>query len=193
MRCRTSPTTTTLRRSIGEHPLPRPTVKHRLDVLPRVDDILRWAAKQLEVSAPRIKVGGVRLDVLVAGRDAVRVEDELVGGEEQPAVEALDALGAGRVVAGGHEGAAAAPGALVHHGEGKVVGQAGRCVVAQEGLAEALRFSPCYHSAAPRADRHRSGTAEDLQLNGGALDAGDAEGDAAVVNLVVAKLFEERV
>ncbi len=43
----------------------------------------------------------------------MRVEHELVGAEEDSAVAALDALGAGRVVAGGDELAAAAPRALV--------------------------------------------------------------------------------
>ena len=64
---------------------------------------------------PRVEVGRVRLDVLVAVRHAVGVEDELVGREEDAAEAAFDALGPAGVVAGGNELAAAAPRALVVH------------------------------------------------------------------------------
>lgn len=52
------------------------------------------------MASPGVEVGGIRLDVLVARADAVRVEDELVGREEQAAISALDALSAGGVVPG---------------------------------------------------------------------------------------------
>lgn len=44
---------------------------------------------------PGVEVGGIGLDVLVAGAHPVGVEDELVGREEQAAVGAFDALGPG--------------------------------------------------------------------------------------------------
>ena len=69
---------------------------------------------QLEVAAPRVEVGGVRVVVLGVGR-AVEVEDELVGREVDAAVAALDALGPRAVVAGRLEVAVAAPAALVVH------------------------------------------------------------------------------
>lgn len=46
------------------------------------------------MTAPRVEIRRIRLNVLVTGSDAMRVEDELVGREEQATVEALDALGA---------------------------------------------------------------------------------------------------
>ncbi len=64
---------------------------------------LRRVPQQLSVPPPRVEVGGVRLDVLVRFSDAVRMEHELVRGEEDAAVAALDALGARGVVARRHE------------------------------------------------------------------------------------------
>ena len=64
---------------------------------------------------PRVEVGRVGLNVLVRVREPVRVEHELVGGEEDRAEVALDALGPGGVVPGGHKLAPAAPGALMEH------------------------------------------------------------------------------
>ena len=61
------------------------------------------------MSPPRVEVGCVRLNVFVDICETVRVEDELVGGEEDGTEVALDALGPGRVVAGGNELAAATP------------------------------------------------------------------------------------
>ena len=84
----------------------------------------------MNVAPPRVEIGGVGLDVLGVGQAAVRVEDELVGREEEAAEETLDALGARRVVARRQEGAAAAPRALVAHVERKVVRQLRRTVVA---------------------------------------------------------------
>ena len=60
----------------------------------------------------------------------VRVEDELVGREEEGAVEALDALGPRRIVARRKESSAAAPGAAVAHVERKVLRKLWRTVVA---------------------------------------------------------------
>lgn len=74
---------------------------------------LRWVSQQFGVSPPRVEVGSVGLDVLVDVREAVGVEHELVGREEDGAEVTLDALGAGGVVARGDELAAAAPGTLV--------------------------------------------------------------------------------
>lgn len=73
------------------------------------------------MAPPRVEVGRVRLRVFGLRR-AVRVEDELVGREVHAAVHALDALGAGAVVPGGDEVAPTAPGALVRHVEGEVLG-----------------------------------------------------------------------
>lgn len=101
-------------------------VEHRLDVLPGVHHLVRRGAGQLHVSAPRVEISRVRLHVLVRRADAVRVEDELVGREEQAAVRALDALCARAVVTGGQEGAATAPGALVVNGEREIFGQSAR-------------------------------------------------------------------
>jgi len=103
---------------------------------------------------PRVEVGRVGLDVPGRRPRPVRVENELVGGEEEAAEGALDALGSGGVVARRQKEAAAAPGALVVHGEREVVREAGRRVVPQEGLAQALGFPPRDHAAPPRRHRH---------------------------------------
>lgn len=145
------------------------------------------------MSSPRVKIRSVRLNVLVTGSDAVRVEDELIRREEEAAIEALDTLGPRRVVPRGHEGAPTAPSALMDHGERKVVGKSWRCVVAQEGLAQPFRLPSRYHAASSRADGHGAGTSQDLQLDGSALDTGDPEGDATIVDLIVAELLEECV
>lgn len=121
------------------------------------------------------------------------MKDELVRTEEERAVGALDALGPGRVVAGRHEIAAAAPGALVGHVEGKVLGQLGWWRVGQEGLAEPLGLALGDHAAAARGHRHGARTSEQFQLHWGALDAGDAQGNATVVDLVVGVVLEQRV
>lgn len=104
---------------VGQQSLPRAAVEHGLDVLPGVSHVVRGIARQLHVTSPRVEIGGVRLHVLVGG--AMRVKDELVGRQEDPAVGALDALGPRTVVAGWQERAATAPRALVVNGEGKVL------------------------------------------------------------------------
>lgn len=123
----------------------------------------------------------------------MRVKDELVRREKQAAERALDAFRARRIVAGGQKAAATAPRALVMDAERKVLGKPRRRIVAEEGLAQALRLAARDHAAAARADRHGAGPAQDLQLDGRALDAGDAERHAPVVDLIVAERFEESV
>lgn len=76
--------------------------------------------------------------------------------------------------------------------DGKVDQPGGR-IVAEERFAETLGFPPGNHPAPPRRDGHGTGTAEDFQLDGGALDAGDAQRDPPVVDLVVAELLQQRV
>ena len=115
---------------LGQRALSAPAVEHGLDVLPGEDELVLGAlVRELEMTAPRVEVGCVRLRVLGVGR-AVGVEDELVGREVHVAVAAFDALGARAVVARGDEAAATAPGALVRNVEGEVVGQLGRPVFA---------------------------------------------------------------
>ena len=114
------------------------------------------------MSPPRVEVCSVRLDVLASLGQAVRMEHEpagdeggdttgglLVGGEEDGAEGALDALGPGRVVSGRHELPPAAPGALVHDLKGEAVRQARRGVVPQETLAQALGLATGDHAAPP--------------------------------------------
>lgn len=110
-------------RRVVEQTLPGAAVEHRLDVLPGVDYLVRGIPRQFHVPSPRVEIGCVRLDVLVRRPDPVRVEDELVRREEEAAVRAFDALGAGAVVPGRKERAPASPGALVVNGERKVLGQ----------------------------------------------------------------------
>lgn len=82
---------------------------------------------------------------------------------------------------------------LLDENFGRKVNQPGWRIVAEERFAEALGFPPGDHPASPRRDRHGTGTAEDFQLDGGALDAGDAQRDPPVVDLVVAELLQQRV
>lgn len=145
------------------------------------------------MTAPRVEVGRVWLNILVTRSDAVRMKDELVRGEKQAAIETLDALGAGRVVPGGHKGSATTPGALVEHRKGEIVGKARRCVVAQEGLAQPFCLSTRYHATPSRTDGHRTGPTEDLQLHWSTLDTSNSESHAAIVNLVVAELLQQSV
>ena len=63
------------------------------------------------------------------------MEDKLVGREEDSAQVALDALCPGGVIPRRDELSPAAPGALVKHLEGEVVGQLRGRVVSQEALA----------------------------------------------------------
>lgn len=63
----------------------------------------------------------------------------------------------------------------------------------QEGLAEPLGLPLGDHAATPGGDGHGPGAPQELQLNGGALHAGDAQGDPAVVYLVVAVVLQQRV
>lgn len=107
---------------IVEQSFPGPPVEHRLHVLPRVHHLVRRITGQLHVAPPRVEVGRVRLHVLVRRPDPVRVEYELVRREEEAAVGALYALGAGTVVTRRKERAPATPRALVVHREGEVFG-----------------------------------------------------------------------
>lgn len=61
-------------------------------------DLHGRVAAETHVTPPGVEVGGVRLHVLGGGSGAVRVEDELVGGEEEAADRTLDALGSRGVV-----------------------------------------------------------------------------------------------
>lgn len=81
------------------------------------------------MTAPRVEVGGVRLDVCGVGGSSVRVKNEFVRREEKSAKGAFNALCAGGVVPGGEECTPAPPGALVVHRKSKVVGKSWRCVV----------------------------------------------------------------
>ena len=85
---------------------------------------------EVDVPTPGVEVGGVGLDVVGVGQAAMRVEDELVGREEDVAEEALDALGPRRVVARRQEGSAAAPRAQVTHVEREILRQFRRTVIA---------------------------------------------------------------
>ena len=73
----------------------------------------------MDVTPPRIEVGGVRLHVLGVGQ-AMRVEDEFVGRKEQVAQKTFDALGPRRVVARRKERATTSPRALMAHVECEV-------------------------------------------------------------------------
>lgn len=70
------------RRIVAEQSFPGAAVEHGLHVLPRVDNLVRWIPGEFHVTTPGVEVGGVRLHVLVRRADSMRVEDELVGGEE---------------------------------------------------------------------------------------------------------------
>jgi hypothetical protein len=117
------------------------------------------------------------------------VEDELVGGEEEAAQSALDALGPRRVVAGGQEGATTPPSALVVHREREILRQTRRRVVPQKGFAKALGFSARDHAATSGGYRHGSGPPEDLELYRGALHARDSQSYTPVMDFVVAEFF----
>jgi len=69
----------------------------------------------------------------------------------------------------------------------------GRCVVAEEGLAETFRLPASDHAASARGHRHRAGTTKYLQLYRRALHAGDAQRNPTIVNLVVAELLQQGV
>lgn len=85
---------------VAQQAFPGAAVEHRLDVLPGVHHLVRRGAGQFHVPAPRIEIRRVRLHVFVRRADTVRVEDELVGREEQAAVRALDAFRARAIVTG---------------------------------------------------------------------------------------------
>lgn len=142
---------------------------------------------------PRVEIRRIRLDVFVTGSDAMRMENELVGREEQATVEALDALGTRRVVARGHEGATTTPSALMDHREGEIFGQPRRSVIAQKGLAEPLGFPSGDHATPSAADGHCPSSTQDLQLDRSTLDTSDSKGHTAIVYFIVAKLFQQRV
>jgi len=137
------------------------------------------------VPTPGVKVGGVWLCVLGLGH-AVRVEDEFVGGEVHITVGALDAFGPGAVVARRDEISPAAPSTFVHHVERKVVWQFGWSILTKERFAQSLCLPFGDHTAAAGGDGHGARPPEDLQLDRGALHAGDAQSHSAVVDLIVA-------
>lgn len=96
----------------GEYPFSCPAIEHGFDIFPKVNFVLHVGGSELEVSSPGVEVGGIRM-VVLGLRRAVEVEDELVGGEVHAAEAALDALGAGAVVAGRLEISMTTPSALV--------------------------------------------------------------------------------
>lgn len=141
---------------------------------------------------PGIKISRVWLRVLGLRR-AVRVKYEFIWGEIHVAVGALDALGPGAVVPGRDEAASTPPGALVRHVEGKILWKFRRRVSSQERLAKSLGLALGDHPAAPGGDGHRPGPPQDLQLDGGALYAGDPQCHTPVVDLVVAVILQQGV
>lgn len=121
------------------------------------------------------------------------MEYEFIWREIHVAVGALDALGPGAVVSGRDETASTAPGAFVGHVEGEIFWKFRRTMVSQEGLAKSLCLALGDHPAAPGGYRHGPGSPQDLQLDRGALDAGDPERHTPVVYLVVAVVLQQRV
>ena len=81
----------------------------------------------------------------------------------------------------------------MQHLKSEVVRQLRRRVISQEALAESLGLAFGDHAAAPAGHGHGPRPAEDLQLYRGALDAGDAQGDPSVVDLVIAECFQQCV
>ena len=144
------------------------------------------------MSPPRVEVRGVGLVEAGVGR-AVVVEDELVRREVRSADSAADALGARAVIPRRGEVAATAPAARVGHVEREVGRQLRRRDVDEERADESLRLASGDHPAATRRDRHGAGAPQDLQLYRRALHARDTEGDAPIVDLVVAVVAQERV
>lgn len=141
---------------------------------------------------PRIKISCIWLRVLGFWR-AVRMEYEFIWRKIHAAVGTLDALGPGAVVSGRDEAASTSPGAFVGHVKGKIFWKFWRRVASQEGLAKSLGFAFSDHSAASGGDWHRSGSPQYLQLDRGALDAGDAQRHTPVVYLVVAVILQQGV
>lgn len=174
---------------------PGAAVEERLDVLPGVLDVLALllALVEIYVLAPRVDVGRVGRVAVGGVRLPMRVEDELVWRVELAAVEALDALGARRDVPGRYEAPLAAIVDPVRDGEEKVLRKLGRLLLDEKRAAQSLGLAHGDHAAAARRARHRTCPAQHLQLDRRALDAGDAQGDAPVVDLVVAELLEEGV
>lgn len=63
----------------------------------------------------------------------------------------------------------------------------------EEGFTQSLGLSFSDHPAAPRGDGHSSCAPQDLELDWRALHAGNTEGHAAVVDLVVTVVLQEGV
>lgn len=114
------------------------------------------------------------------------MEDEFVWGEVHITVGALDAFGPGAVVARWDETSPAAPGTFMHHVERKVVWQLGWRILTQERLAKSLCLAFGDHATSAGGNGHGTGSPEDLELDWGALHAGDAQSHSTVVDLVVA-------
>ena len=79
------------------------------------------------------------------------------------------------------------------HVEGEVLRQLRRLRVGEKRAHESLRLVARDHAAAARRDRHCACAAEDLELDGRALDARDAERHSAIVDFVVAVVLQECV
>ena len=136
----------------------------------------------------------------------------------KPAEGAFDAFCPGGVVASRHKLATATPSAsgfalfilslstvfysLMDNLKGEAVRQPGRGVVAEKTLAKALGLSSRDHPTPPAAnilglqqggspggDGHGASSAKYFKLDGGALDAGDAQGHSPVMDLIVGKLL----
>lgn len=121
------------------------------------------------------------------------VENEFIWGEIHVAKAAFYALGSGAVVSSRYEVAPAAPCAFMRDIKCKIFWELWGVVSAQEGLAEPFGLPLGDHATAPGGDRHGPGAPQDFQLDRGALYTGDAQGDTAVVDLVVAVVFQQGV
>ena len=63
--------------TVRHHPLPRPSVKHRLDILPGVHHLVMWVSQQADVSTPGVEIRSIRLDVFPPLSETVGVEHKL--------------------------------------------------------------------------------------------------------------------
>ena len=75
----------------------------------------------------------------------------------------------------------------------EVLGQLGRLGILQEGLDESLGFPLGDHAASSGGHGHGSRPPQDLQLHRRALHARDTQRHAAVMDLVVAVVLQQRV
>lgn len=58
------------------------TIEHRFHIFPCKNNFIGWNATQFHVSAPWIEVGRIRLNVFIAGTDAMRMEYEFIWRKE---------------------------------------------------------------------------------------------------------------